>query len=153
MQKVLALFAEGLSHYRDFGLLVFRLGLGGMFCWHGWPKITGGMDYWSELGLAMGILGIQFFPAFWGLMSGLAEFVGGLLFAIGFWYRPACILLIANMTVAFSSQMLGGKGLLKAAQSLEDGFSFIGALFVGPGKYSIDYRLGIEEARPRRSFF
>ncbi len=151
MHKLVALLAEFLSNFRDLGLLIFRLGIGGMFCWHGWPKIAGGMEYWSEIGRAVGPLGIQYAPVFWGFMSGFAEFVGGLFFAIGYLYRPVCILLIVNMFVAFTSQMAGGKGLLKAAQSFEDGFSFIGALFVGPGKYSVDHGLGLEE--PRRGFF
>ncbi|WP_378952273.1 DoxX family protein [Pelosinus sp. sgz500959] len=128
---------------RDLGLLIFRLGIGCMFMWHGFPKVFGGEHKWIEIGQAMGTLGIHFAPAFWGLLSGCTELIGGFLFILGLFYRPTCFLLIGNMSMAFVSQMLEGKGLLKAAQSVEDGFSFIGALFVGPGKYSLDYYLGL----------
>ena len=146
MKQFLRSFAQMLSGYRDMALLLFRLGLGGMFMWHGWPKIIGGPEKWSGLGGAMGTFGIEFAPGFWGFMASFAEFGGGLLFAIGLFYRPACFLLFSNMMVAFTSQMIDGKGLQKASQSLEDGLSFFGAAFIGPGKYSLDYLLGIEES-------
>lgn len=114
--------------------------------WHGWPKISGGTETWIGLGKTMGILGVEFAPSFWGFMASFAEFGGGLLFALGLFYRPACLLLLSNMLVAFSSQMLGGKGLQKASQSLEDGISFFSASFIGPGKYSLDHIWGIEES-------
>jgi putative oxidoreductase len=138
MQKLFLKLNQLLSTYRDCGLLIFRLGLGGMFMWHGAPKIVGGAAKWAGLGKAMGAFGIHFAPVFWGFMASFAEFFGGLFFAIGLFYRPACFLLAFNMFVAFGSQMLGDKGLSKASQSLEDGLSFMAALFVGPGKYSVD---------------
>ncbi|MBP2629073.1 MAG: DoxX family protein [Firmicutes bacterium] len=152
MKRMIVSLNQRILSYIDIGLLIFRLGIGGMFMWHGLPKITGGVVKWIVLGKSMEILGIQFAPAFWGFMSGFAEFVGGLFFAIGFIYRPTCLLLVSNMFVAFSTQMLEGKGMLKAAQSLEDGFSFIGAFFVGPGKYSVDEYLGLHSSPRRRPY-
>lgn len=147
MQYSLQAFANFLSGYRDAALLIFRLGLGGMFIWHGWPKIIGGPQTWSGLGQAMTTFGIEFAPAFWGFMAGFAEFGGGIMFALGFFYRFASLLLFFNMFVAFSTQMVAGKGLSKASQSLEDGLSFFAAAFVGPGKYSVDYYLKFEEGK------
>ncbi|WP_425059939.1 hypothetical protein SCACP_05680 [Sporomusa carbonis] len=152
MKQLLQLLAELLSNFRDLALLVFRLGLGGMFMWHGWPKIIGGSAKWLGLGQAMSTFGITFAPVFWGFMSSFAEFGGGLLFALGLFYRPACFLLFFNMLVAFTSQMIDGKGLAKASQSLEDGISFFAAAFVGPGKYSLDHYFGFEEAVKRVSY-
>lgn len=142
MKNIFILFNQLLSSRRDCGLLLFRLGIGCMFMWHGFPKVFGGEHKWLEVGQAMGTLGIHFAPAFWGLLAGSTEFFGGLFFALGLFYRPVAFLLIGNMSVAFASQMLEGKGLMKAAQSIEDGFSFLGALFLGPGKYSLDYYFG-----------
>ncbi|MGI6092859.1 MAG: DoxX family protein [Veillonellaceae bacterium] len=153
MKYFMQLLMHFLSSYRDFGLLVFRLVLGGMFMWHGWPKIIGGPEKWSGLGSAMATFGIEFAPAAWGFMSGFAEFVGGALFALGLFYRLASLLLFVNMMVAFVSQMAAGKGLAKASQSLEAGVSFFAALFVGPGKYSIDYYLEFEKDPKRSSRF
>lgn len=145
MKYLLQRFAQILSQYRNIALLIFRLGLGGMFMWHGWPKIVGGPEKWAGLGKTMGTFGIEFAPVFWGFMASFAEFGGGLLFALGLFYRPACVLLLSNMFIAFSSQMIDGKGLQKASQSLEDGISFFAAAFIGPGKYSLDHYLGIEK--------
>lgn len=150
MKHLLRYLAQILSSYRDLALLLFRLGLGGMFMWHGWPKIIGGPEKWAGLGKSMGTFGIEFAPAFWGFMSSFAEFGGGLLFALGLFYRPACLLLFSNMLVAFVSQMIDDKGLQKASQSLEDGLSFFGATFIGPGRYSLDRYLGIEEFTRKR---
>ncbi|WP_371371754.1 DoxX family protein [Sporomusa aerivorans] len=152
MKHLLQLLAQMLSNYRDVALLLFRLGLGGMFMWHGWPKIIGGPEKWAGLGKAVGTFGIEFAPGFWGFMASFAEFGGGLLFALGLFYRPACFLLFMNMCVAFTTQMLDGKGLQKASQSFEDGLSFFGAAFVGPGKYSLDRLLGIEESAEKAAF-
>ncbi len=61
-----------------------------------------------------------------------------------------CLLLVSNMLVAFSTQMLSDKGLAKASQSLEDGFSFFAAFFVGPGRYSVDEYLGWNSSQRSR---
>lgn len=147
MKKIMIMLNLTLNNYIDIGLLIFRLGIGMMFMWHGFPKIMSGVVGWTALGKSMEVLGVHFAPALFGLLSGCTEFFGGLFLASGFLYRPICLLLISNMFVAFSTQILEGKGMLKAAQSIEDGFSFIGALFVGPGKYSIDEYLGLNLAR------
>ncbi|TWH47731.1 DoxX family protein [Sporomusa sp. KB1] len=138
MKSLYVVFNQLIKPYQDIGLLLFRLGIGGMFMWHGFPKIFGGIEKWTALGKTMGTFGIDFAPAFWGFMSGFTEFFGGLLIVLGLFYRLAALLLVVNLGVAFTSQMVDGKGLMKASQSLEDGFSFLAALFVGPGKYSLD---------------
>lgn len=150
MKKFLVILNHWSFSYVDIGLLLFRLGLGCMFMWHGFPKITGGVEKWAALGKSMEAFGIAFAPAFWGFMSGFAEFAGGFLLAVGLLYRPACLLLVGNMLVAFSTQMINGAGLMKASQSFEDGFSFLGAFFVGPGKYSLDELLGVNSSRKTR---
>lgn len=149
MKELIRSLNQRFFSFMDLGLLIFRLGMGSMFMWHGFPKITGGVEKWAGLGKSMEVLSITFAPAVWGFMSGFAEFFGGLFLAIGFLYRPMCLLLISNMLIAFSTQMLEGKGMLKAAQSLEDGFSFLGAFFVGPGKYSVDEYLGLQSSQQK----
>ena len=125
----------------DSAVLIFRIVVGCMFMWHGFPKIIGGIDVWSGLGQALAVFGITVFPVFFGFMSGAIEFFGGMFLFLGFFYRFACFFLFANMMTAFSTQMMGDKGLAKAAQSLEDGFSFFAAIAIGPGRYSLDYKL------------
>lgn len=145
MKSLYVDFNQLIKSYQNLGLLLFRLGIGGMFMWHGFPKVFGGIEKWTALGKTMGTFGIDFAPAFWGFMSGFAEFFGGLLIVLGLCYRLASFLLVVNLGVAFISQMIDGKGLMKASQSLEDGFSFLAALFVGPGKYSLDEYLQRKE--------
>ncbi|MDQ0204879.1 DoxX family protein [Pectinatus haikarae] len=132
------------SDKKNFGLLIFRIVLGLMFMWHGFPKLSGGPEKWAELGQVMSVYGITFVPALWGFLSAFAECIGGLLVFLGLFYRLAAILLFGNLLVAFSSQMLQDKGLFKSSQSLEDGFNFFAAFFIGPGRYSIDYYLNID---------
>jgi len=150
MKKLLIWLNQWSVSYIDLGLLVFRLVLGGMFMWHGYPKIAGGVEKWAALEKSMEVFGIAFAPAFWGFMSAFAEFFGGLFFAIGFLYRPMSLLLASNMLVAFSTQMLSDKGLMKASQSFENGGSFFAAFFIGPGRYSLDELMGLNEAKKSR---
>lgn len=150
MKSMYIAFNQLMKSYQDIGLLFFRLGIGGMFMWHGFPKIFGGVEKWTALGKTMATFGINFAPAFWGFMSGFAEFFGGLLITLGLFYRLASLLLAFNLSVAFISQMVDGKGLMKASQSLEDGFSFLAALFVGPGKYSLDEYLQKNELADKK---
>jgi putative oxidoreductase len=133
----MALFSN-LGNYKNFGLLVIRLGLGAMFIYHGLPKLTGGIKTWEELGTATGYIGIHFWPAFWGLLSAMTETFGGFLLIIGLAFRPVCLLLVINLVVAAFAQYVPHHDLGAAAHAIEDAITFAGLLFVGPGKYSMD---------------
>ena len=130
-----------LNRYRDVGLLVLRLGLGAMFIFHGAPKMFGGVETWGKLGMAMGTFGINFLPAFWGFLSAVAEFLGGILIILGLFFRPACMLLTINMIVATSMHLNRGDGLGGASHAIEDGIVFLSLILIGPGKYSLDEKL------------
>jgi len=130
-----------LNKYRDIGLLILRLGIGGMFIFHGAPKILGGPDMWEKLGTTMGIFGIHLLPVFWGFMSSFAECFGGIFLILGFLFRPACILLTINMIVATSMHLNRGDGLGISSHAIEDGILFLSLIFIGPGKYSLDEKL------------
>jgi len=45
---------------RDVGILILRVGLGVMFIFHGWPKISGGPQVWEAVGGAVSAMGIKF---------------------------------------------------------------------------------------------
>ncbi len=129
----------GLTKYRDFGLLFLRLGIGTMFAFvHGWPKIAGGMETWAKLGGAMGNLGINFAPEFWGFMAAITEFGGGLLFAVGFLFRPAAAGLAFTMIVAALMKYLPEQSFFAAAHPIEMAIVFLAMLFIGPGRLSFD---------------
>jgi len=129
---------ENLGKYKNLGLLVIRIGLGIMFIYHGVPKLAGGPEHWEKLGGAMNGVGIHYAPAFWGFMAAITETFGGLLLIIGLAFRPVCILLIINLTIAALMHFSKGGGLEAAAHAMEDGIMFLGLLFIGPGLYSVD---------------
>ncbi|MBS3770669.1 MAG: DoxX family protein [Bacteroidales bacterium] len=121
-------------------LLILRIGFGVIFVLHGWPKIIGGVDTWSGLGGAMGVVGLDFAPAFWGFMAALAEFAGGLLLVFGFLVRPAAALLLITMLVAVLMHSAQGDALSNILHPLKGLVVFIVLLYSGAGKYSLDRR-------------
>lgn len=132
----MALFGS-LGNYKNFGLLIIRIGLGIMFIYHGYPKLIGGVKTWEGLGSATQYIGIHFLPVIWGLLAALVETIGGFLLIIGLAFRPVCLLLIINMVVA-ALLCLHQEGLMGASHAIEDAVMFAGLLFIGPGKYSAD---------------
>jgi putative oxidoreductase len=127
-----------LAKYADFGLLLLRVGIGAMFIYHGLPKLTAGPEKWIKLGSAMQFVGIGAVPVFWGFMAALTELAGGVLLIIGLFFRAACIFLAITMAVAAAMHLGKGDGLQVASHAIEDGILFLGLLFIGPGKYSMD---------------
>ncbi|OGQ18516.1 MAG: DoxX family protein [Deltaproteobacteria bacterium RIFCSPHIGHO2_02_FULL_40_11] len=131
-----------LSSKRDLGLLTLRLGIGIMFILHGYPKVLGGVAQWTQIGSSMQNLGITFFPAFWGFMAASSECFGGFLFAIGFLFRPACLLLLSTMSVATLYHLGKGDGIMGASHALEAAIVFVSMFLIGPGKHSFSNWFG-----------
>lgn len=127
-----------LGKYSDFGLLLLRVGIGVMYLYHGFPKIMGGPEKWTKLGSAMQFVGVSAIPVFWGFMAAVSEFGGALLLIAGLFFRPACIFLAITMAVAASMHLGKGDGLQVASHAIENGVMFVGLLFIGPGRYSLD---------------
>ena len=127
-----------LNKQREIGLLILRVGMGVMFILHGWPKIQGGPANWTELGHSMSHLGVTFAPVFWGFMAALAEFGGGICLVLGFAARPVALIMAFNMLVASLVVYKPAEGILSAAHPIEAGIVFLGLVFLGAGKYSID---------------
>lgn len=126
-----------LGNYKNFGLLIIRVGLGVMFIYHGFPKLIGGPHKWEQIGTATKYVGIHFWPLLWGLLAAVVEAIGGVLLIIGWSFRAVCLLLLINLIVAgVLSYDLGG--ISDASHAIEDAVVFAGLLFVGPGKYSAD---------------
>jgi putative oxidoreductase len=131
------MFLTWLTKYRDFGLLLLRLGIGGMFVIvHGWPKIKGGPVRWREIGEAMSHLHIHFAPEMWGFLAALAECGGGVLLILGFLFRPTCGAMLFTMIVATLTKI--GGPLIGASQPIEMGIVFLALIFIGPGRFSLD---------------
>jgi putative oxidoreductase len=130
---------KSLSQHADFGLLIGRFGIGAIFIVSGWHKLSGGQAAWTHLGHAMTYLGIGFMPNVWGLLSALAEFLGGILLVLGFLFRPAAILILLNMFVAaVTTFRQHPHDFAVYSRPIEMLCILIILLFVGPGKFSID---------------
>lgn len=127
-----------LGRLKDLGLLLMRVGLGVSFIMHGSSKMFGGPEMWAQLGQAIGLWGMNMFPVFWGFMAAFAEFGGGILFILGFLFRPAAIMLAITMAVATTMHISKGDAFQTYSHALELGIVFLGLIFVGPGKISID---------------
>lgn len=140
------MFWSTLERYRDHGLLILRLGVGlGFFWFHGLTKLRGGPETWEGTGGAMGNLGITFAPAFWGFLAAAAESIGGILFAVGLFFRPVTLALAAVMFVATVMHYATGRGT--PAHSFKNFFFFVGLLAVGPGRFSLDHLIARRRAR------
>lgn len=125
--------------YRDYGLLVLRIGIGSMFVFiHGLPKVMGGAQMWIGLGGAFNrIIGISFFPVFWGFMAMLSEFGGGLCLIAGVLFRPACSFMLFTILIAVTSIIRGGYGFSAASQPFELGIVLLSLIFTGAGKLTL----------------
>ena len=144
----------------DFGLLILRLIVGGIFAAHGYPKLFGGpgkavtptaaqylgpgfvqaMESGPQ-GLAGMLQGMDVpEPALMARVVGVAEFFGGILIALGWLTRLASFALIVDMVVAIAR--VHWRNGLVGQGGYEFPLSLLGALLVfffgGPGKLSFD---------------
>ncbi len=129
---------QSLSKYGDLGLLIMRLGLGGMFLYHGIPKLVGGPEKWTQIGYAMKYMGIDFLPVFWGFMAAITQVAGAVCLILGVFFVPACILLAFTMLVAATMHLGKGDSLQTASHAIEAGIVFFSLIFIGPGRHSIE---------------
>lgn len=136
------------SNYRNIGLLILRIGLGIMFILHGYPKMFGGPEKWTEVGGAMQYLGIHFTPMFFGFMAGVTEFFGGIFLLAGLFFTQSVSFLLIVMIVATFKGIGTGADFAIYSHSIEVGVVFLSFLFLGPGKYSLDRKL--QKKRRRR---
>jgi putative oxidoreductase len=125
---------------RVLGLLILRLGLGGMFVYHGLPTLLGGPARWESLGRALRAVGIDFAPTFFGFMAGMAEAGGGLCLALGIAFRPALAMLASTMVVAAAFHLDRGDGFGKASHAIEAAIVFGSLLLIGPGRYVASFK-------------
>ena len=123
------------------GWLIFRIGIGISILLHGIPKLTGGVEMWTYIGGSMSLFGITFAPAFWGFMAAVAESVGGLLFALGLFFRPAALMLAGTMMVALATHLAAGDDFMVFGHALDLLIFFAASILIGAGKYSLDARL------------
>lgn len=141
MNNIIVLILSNAHHAKDLGLLITRVGLGLIFTLHGWPKVMGGTESWMWLGSQMSIVGITFFPLFWGLVSALTEFLGGALLAVGLGTRIVSFLLAFQMLVALFYHLNKGDNFTVYSHPLSLLVVFVALMVSGAGYYSLDVYL------------
>ena len=122
----------------DIALLLLRIGIGIMFIFHGYPKITGGVEKWAGLGAyGMGSIGIHFAPVFWGFIAAFSEFFGGIMIVLGIYTRYFSILLFSTMFIAACSHLSSGDGIMGASHAIKCAIIFLFLTLSGSGKYGL----------------
>lgn len=129
-----------------YGITVVRVLVGIIFIAHGSQKLFGAFggyglegtgQYMASLGLTPGYL--------MALLSGSAEFFGGLGLVVGLLARPAAVVLAATLVVAIFSVHISN-GLFMANNGYEFALALLGGviavLIEGAGRLSIDRTLG-----------
>ncbi len=121
------------------GLLILRLGIGVIFIFHGLPKLMGGAETWTEIGSTMSIVGITFYPVFWGFMAAASEVIGGIFIIVGLLHRPVALMLVVTMVMALLVHVTAGDPFGIYSNALKALVVFIALVITGPGRYSLDY--------------
>lgn len=121
------------SYSHDNAVLLLRLWLGAMMIVHGYGKVFGGIERFTQGVAKMGFPAPELFA--WA--AALSEFAGGILLIIGLFTRPAALLVTATMFVAaFIRHMDDPFG--KKELSITYLVLALVLLITGPGKLSVD---------------
>ncbi|MGX1901665.1 putative oxidoreductase [Thermolongibacillus altinsuensis] len=124
------------------GLLIIRLVVGLTFVGHGAQKLFGWFGGYGLKGTGGWLESIGLKPGTtMALLAGLAEFVGGLLFALGLFTPFAAFLIAATMIVAIA-KVHAPNGFWVTQNGFEYNLVLIavvvGIALIGAGDYSLD---------------
>ncbi len=126
----------------DFGLLLLRVVIGLILAAHGSQKLFGWFGGGGIPGTQKMMRGLNVHPSmFWAYISGLNEFVGGLLLALGFLMPLGPLMLFASMFTAVV-RVHAGNGFWNTNRGYEFPLALLVNVvalgFMGAGLYSID---------------
>lgn len=124
-----------LSLNTDFATLVLRLLFGGMFIYHGWPKLTGYSEMVKMFGDPIG-LGSELSV----ILVIFAEFFCGIFILLGFLTRFSVIPVFITMLVAFFVAHANDPFMNKMIPFIYL-FLCVVIFILGSGRYSVDAAL------------
>ncbi|MBX9976572.1 DoxX family protein [Cytobacillus firmus] len=129
----------------DLGLLIIRLVIGVLFIGHGAQKLFGWFGGHGLKGTGGWFVSIGMKPGvMMALSAGLAELIGGILFALGF-LTPLAALMIAGTMIMAIVKVHGPNGLWATSNGYEYNLTLIsvaiGIALIGPGRYALDFIL------------
>ncbi len=134
----------------DAGLMLLRLGLGGLLFVHGSQKLGffGGRGVRAFAG---GLEKMGMKPAYpFALLAALSQSVGGLLLALGFLGPAGALVLASSMAVAVTVLIRNGFWMARGGYeySLVLTIAFLALSLTGPGRLSLDALLGLSVPEP-----
>jgi putative oxidoreductase len=137
----------------NFGLLLIRLVFGLAFAAHGAQKLFGWFGGYGIAGTGGFLESLGFRPGkMFATVSGLGEFIGGLLFALGFLGAAGPALMLSVMLVASITVHIKN-GFFATGNGIELPLLYavgaIGVALTGPGHYSLDAALGYQLSTPK----
>ncbi|WP_458411895.1 DoxX family protein [Schinkia sp. CFF1] len=126
----------------NLGLLLIRLVIGLLFIGHGAQKLFGWFGGYGIKGTGGWFESIGMKPgATMALLAGLAELIGGILFALGLLTSLAGIIIAGTMVIAIA-KVHGANGLWATSNGYEYNLTVlavtIGVALTGPGQYALD---------------
>jgi putative oxidoreductase len=126
----------------NIGLLLIRLVVGILFIGHGAQKLFGWFGGYGLKGTGGWFDSIGMKPGVTiALIAGLAEFIGGILFAFGFLTPVAGILIAGTMAMAII-KVHAPNGIWATSNGYEYNLTLlvvaISVVLTGPGKYALD---------------
>lgn len=132
----------------DLGLLIIRVVYGLIFAAHGAQKLFGWFSGYGLTGTGEFMVQLGFRPGkAFATAAALSEFTGGLLLALGFLGPVGPALMLSVMTVAMITVHRKNKFFV-TTNGIEHPLMFaiaaIALAFIGPGRYSLDYALGLQ---------
>lgn len=123
------------SKYSDLGLLLLRIGVGAIFIYHGWGKLTGieGVQgFFGNIGIPL--------PALMAWVVAIVEFFGGIMVLLGAYAKIPYLLLAAVMVVALLTVKISA-GFEAARIDMMLLLTTLALFFLGSGSYSVDHKL------------
>jgi putative oxidoreductase len=111
----------------DSGLLALRIGVGIIFIYTGWLKV-------SNLDMTVGFFATMGFSAFWAYLVAFVELLGGIAVLLGIWTSFAALPLAVIMVVV-SFLLRSDLNMMMTPVILF--FSAIALALAGGGKYSL----------------
>ena len=134
-----ALLFEWLEPHKEYGLFFIRLTIGFRII-HGVADNVFSRAHMIEFRDFLANFGVPF-PLFSAHLSVYAQFICGILFILGFLFRPAAFVMVINFIFALLIAHRTG-GYTPAAAAWIMLFTSVGFLVHGPGRLSIDERKG-----------
>jgi len=135
---------RGLSSLSSLGLLVLRVGIGGIYFLLARPaQDGGGAAAVDKLGSSVTLVGIHFARSFGASWPRHRNVSAGCCWCSGF-SRVRRRSSFLHHDRGWLHLHGTGRALETTTEPLEMAFVFLGLIFVGPGKYSVDAKLGAE---------